>query len=411
VTKSLKFVVLVLVLAIGAASVYFYLNRGSSGTGMPTPAAAAAPGAGGGVSPAPAGKPPTAPAAPGELKLGVILPLTGSAAEIATQHRLGLDFAVEWFNEHPGDGPKVKLVIEDDENTATKTVSAYRKLRSVDGVPAVLTVMSGPSMAVRPVVEQDGAVLFANCGHPEVTLGSSQVFRNFPSSALEVQRMAAFCKETLGIKSVGVLYIDDAYGQGASAQIVSQFGAVGIGVLDPVRYPKDDTDYRAYVRGVAERKPDAVYVFGYGRATALVANQLREAGYQGTMLGSYNFAQPPLTTVSLAAIEGSYYTMPVPSSTASSAAADEIRAAFQKRHGIDMPWNAMVEFDAVAILRRASAAARSATGSGADLAGALRAQGPFDAGVMGTYEWRQSTNEWLCPMVMVKVVNGKPVRQ
>jgi branched-chain amino acid transport system substrate-binding protein len=245
------------------------------------------------------------------IKIGAILPLTGSAAELAGQHKRGLELGVAEVNRLGGvEGRRMELAIEDDQNDPKTTVSAFRKLVTTDKIQAAVTVMSGPSMAVAPIADEEATVLFANCGHSEVTRLHKHVFRNFPSSNLEVRRMAKFAGQTLKLKSIWMLYIDDAYGQGARDLALKEFPRGNIQVLGTDAYGKAGTDIRPALVRVAAASPNAVYVYGYGQATADTVNQLREVGYKGLLLGSYNFSQPPLTTVSKDGIEGSYYTVP-----------------------------------------------------------------------------------------------------
>lgn len=333
------------------------------------------------------------------VKIGAILPMTGSAAELSVQHRRGLEFGVEHLNQLGGiNGKRVELVLEDDQNDPKMTIAAFKKLVHSDRVQALVTVMSGPSMAIAPFADQEGVPLFANCGHPDVTRLHKNVFRNFPSSNLEVRRMAAFSSETLKIKTLWLLYIDDAYGQGARDLAVKEFPAQGIQVLGNDGYGKAGTDIRPALVRVAEAKPDAVYAYGYGKATADAVNQLREVGYKGTLLGSYNFSQPPLTTVSKASIQGSYYTVP----NINYETTEEARTFFKAYRGkfsADPIWNGVVEYDAIMTLAKGS---EIASQQKIALREGLQRVGRF-AGVAGTYNYDSETKDWLTPMSIAHI--------
>lgn len=58
------------------------------------------------------------------IKIGAILPLTGSASELALQHKKGLDFAIKELNRKYKDKEYTfKLILEDDQNDPKKSVA------------------------------------------------------------------------------------------------------------------------------------------------------------------------------------------------------------------------------------------------------------------------------------------------
>lgn len=335
------------------------------------------------------------------VTFGAILPLTGSASELAVQHRRGLELGIKYINSTGGvNGRKILLAVEDDQNDSKSTINALQKLVSQDKISAFVTVMSGPSMAVAPVSDKLMVPQFANCGHPLVTTAHKLVFRNFPSSGLEVRKMAGFGVDTLKLKTIWLLYIDDAYGQGAKDLVVKVFPEKGIQVLGSDGYGKEGVDMRPALLRISSAAPEAIYVYGYGKATADAVNQIREVGYKGTLLGSYNFSQPPLTTVSKAALSGSYYTVPKFDYEQSEMGKDFL-SAYRSEYQSDPLWNVAVEYDAVMILAQAL---KLANQQSVDLREALTRVGKFN-GVAGAYEYDKTAKEWLTPMRIAHVNN------
>jgi len=95
------------------------------------------------------------------IEIGAILPLTGTGSEIGQQHKMGLDLAVEEINNSGGINNKSLIIkYEDDKNDQKLTVTAFNKLADIDRVPLIITVMSGPSMAIYPLSIQKEVVLF-----------------------------------------------------------------------------------------------------------------------------------------------------------------------------------------------------------------------------------------------------------
>lgn len=286
---------------------------------------------------------------PQAIKIGVILPLTGSAAEIAQQHKIGLDLAVEEINSRGGiNGKKLQLIYENDQNEPKLTVSAFNKLVTVDRVPLIITVMSSPSMAIYNQAEQKGVVLFANCGHPEITSLSDWVFRNFPTSKHEALKMAEFAFNKMGIRKIAIFYINDAFGEAAMKMFSQHFHRLGGQILKAEAFEKDGTDFRASIRRLIAAKPEAIYIYGYGKANGIALKQTKELQYKGYILGSYNFSVEPTISLAKEALEGTYYTTPAfDASSVTDTLTLAIVKKFETRFGALPNWNSVIEFDAL----------------------------------------------------------------
>jgi branched-chain amino acid transport system substrate-binding protein len=288
---------------------------------------------------------------PETIKIGAILPLTGSASEIGEQHKMGLMLAVDEINSQGGiNGKKLEIIYEDDKNDPKEAVSAFNKLANIDKVPIVITAMSASSMAIYPIAEQKKIVLFANCGHPEITMLSDWVFRNFPTSKHEAQRMASFVWNTLKIKNLAILYINDAFGEAAMKEIKKEFESFGGKILAIEPFEKDKTDFRSQIMKVLQLNPEAIYVYGYGKANGLVVRQIREFGYKGPLLGSYNFSVEPTLSIAKSALEGSYFTEPAFDPSLESKEIIDFVNNFKQKYNKLPYWNTVIEYDAVNLI-------------------------------------------------------------
>ena len=316
------------------------------------------------------------------IKIGAILPLTGSAAEIAEQHKEGIDFAVEEINRKGGiRGKRLEVIYEDDRNDPKQTVSAFNKLVDINKVAVVITVMSSPSMAVYPLAESKNVILFANCGYPGITELSDWVFRDFPTSGQEARRMVRFAYENLQIRKLSILYINDAFGEGAMKVIKKEFEKQGGKILTVESFEKNKIDFKSSITRVLQSQPEAIYIYGYGKANGLVIKQIRELGYKGYILGSYNFSVEPSLSIAKDALEGTYFTAPSFNPNSSEEKIRQFVKGFKEKYGTLPLWNTVYEYDAVHIL----AEAISKEGySGKAIQRGLRAIGDF-TGLAGKY--------------------------
>ena len=75
------------------------------------------------------------------IKIGVVASMTGPGAFYGENIQKGVGLAVEEINASGGVlGRPIEVIYEDDETNPQKTVSAARKLLSIDGVIVLLGV-------------------------------------------------------------------------------------------------------------------------------------------------------------------------------------------------------------------------------------------------------------------------------
>ncbi len=340
---------------------------------------------------------------PDVIKIGAILPLTGSAAEIAEQHKMGIDLAVEKINMEGGiNGKKLEVIYEDDKNDPKEAVNAFSKLADINRLPIIITVMSASSMAVYPIAEKKRVVLFANCGHPDITSLSDWVFRNFPTSKHEAKVMMKFIYEHLKIKNLAVLYINDAFGEGAMNVIRDESKNYGINILISESFEKDATDFKTLISKVIKKNPEAIYIYGYGKANGIVVKQTRELGFKGYILGSYNFSMEPTLSIASQALEGSIFTAPTFNANSRDEKTIEFVSEFIKRYQKMPIWNSVIEYDAINLITQAI---KNSGYSGENIRMYLKNYGDFE-GIAGKYTYLP-VGEWMCELSIKTIKNGE----
>lgn len=100
------------------------------------------------------------------IKLGAVLPVTGSSAESGIACRQGLELAVKEINDAggvnvKGESYQLQLIVEDDAGLPAQAVTAATKLIELDGVNVVYcSCLSSCALAIMDVCDQYPDVLF-----------------------------------------------------------------------------------------------------------------------------------------------------------------------------------------------------------------------------------------------------------
>jgi branched-chain amino acid transport system substrate-binding protein len=95
------------------------------------------------------------------VSIGAVFPLSGQVAFYGNESRDGILLAIDEINASGGLlGKQLALISEDDEGQADKSVNAFTKLTTRDGVSIVLgSSTSGPTQAMTALAQQNRVLL------------------------------------------------------------------------------------------------------------------------------------------------------------------------------------------------------------------------------------------------------------
>ena len=221
----------------------------------------------------------TAVLAADEIKVGLILPVTGPFSYMGRQIKAG----VSLYLAEQGDtvaGRKVQVLVKDDAGVPDTS----RRLAQELVVAEKVTVLAGfgltpQAFAVAPVATQSKTpMVVMQAATSSVTEKSPYVVRTsmtLPQVTVGVADWAA--KNKIG--KVITLVSDYAPGIDAETAFKSRFSAKGGQVVETLRMPMTANDFSPYLQRVRDAKPEAVFVFlPAGTSAALFMKQFSERG-------------------------------------------------------------------------------------------------------------------------------------
>jgi len=251
------------------------------------------------------------------IKIGAILPLTGPVSMAGEWMKNGIELAVEEINRNGGiNGKKIEVIYGDSKNQAKEGIALINKMISVDRVPVVIATMSGVAAPLIPFADKNKIVLFVTLTSlPGLTDKSEWVFRYHISGEEEAKTMAEFAFKKLGLKTLGVLYINDEFGIQCSRIFKENFEGLGGKILFSESFEKGGSDFRSILQKVKEINPPGLYILGYGQSLAFIVKQIREMGINSTILSMNALGLPKYLEIMGEAAEGAYCTVPLFSPT------------------------------------------------------------------------------------------------
>lgn len=289
---------------------------------------------------------------PGVIKIGVIIPLTGSSAKYGEDIKRGYDLAVEEINEKGGiTGRKIKLIYEDDEGKPEKAVAAAQKLIQKEKVIAILGALwSSPTLAVAPIAEKAKVILLSSgSSSPKITYAGDYIFRNEISDAYGAEQ-SAILYFNAGFKKIAIIYVNNDYGIGVRDVTIQSYKKLGGEVTTAEAFEQDEKDFRTQLLKIKRTNPDAILIVSYKEAI-LILKQMKELGIKKQILGTPLFEDLEIIEKAGELAEGAIYTY---YGTFDSKSEDkkikEFVRKFKGKYGVEPEYYAPIGYDAVKIL-------------------------------------------------------------
>jgi branched-chain amino acid transport system substrate-binding protein len=252
-----------------------------------------------------------APAAGGDLPIGLYSSLTGATATFGQSTKDGVALATEEANAAGGVlGRQVRLVIEDNQGKPNEAVNAVLKLIQRDRVVAVLgDVASSLSIAAAPVCQQNRVPMVSpSSTNPKVTEMGDFIFRTCFIDPFQGEVMAKFALDTLKVKTAAV-FTDrkNDYSVGLAKFFKEKFVAAGGRLVAEEGYQAGDREFKPQLTNLRAANPEAIFVPGYYTECALIARQARELGIKAPLMGGDGWDSDVTIQSGGAAVEGVYF--------------------------------------------------------------------------------------------------------
>jgi len=268
-----------------------------------------------------------------EVKVGVVLPLTGPIAAFGQTSKGGLDIAYAQNNKLKN-GDTVKLIILDDRGDKVEAATAVKRLLDKDGVSVILgEVASSNSMAMAPVAEKAKTPMITHAStNPRVTKGKKYVTRACFIDPFQGAVMAKYALDNGMKNAVVVTDAKQDYSVGLSKAFKKAYEAAGGKIAKTVLINSGDKDFNAQVATIKAANPAIIAFTGYYPEAALMVKQARAMGVKAPFIGADGVGFPELVKIGGKDAEGFMYTDHFNEAAASSPEAKAYVDAFHKKY-------------------------------------------------------------------------------
>ena len=213
------------------------------------------------------------------LKIGFLADFSGPLAEFGPSILSGVELAIKQLNEAGGVlGHPVQLVTGDTALDPTQATEETRRLIEVEGVHAIVgPLASSITLAVVESVAADAGVLVISpsATSPQLTIAEDNdfLFRSTVSDAAQGPVLAQLAADE-GYSNVGVLYLNDPYGQG----LAEAFNAAWTGAANIVSIEPRQASYLAELQQAADNDAEALVVIAFPQEAEIFIREALEQG-------------------------------------------------------------------------------------------------------------------------------------
>lgn len=233
---------------------------------------------------------------PREIRIGVIIDLSGPTREYGLAMQRGLNLARDEFNNNPEKlreyfrGREIDLVYFDSRGTREGARRAFVQLNR-DGI----SVLIGPgssdeALEVAPLAQRTQTLMLTpTASTPNLPrVGGEFVLRNTTSDIIEAVRMSEVCRD-IGYNNLGIIWQTNEYSTQWAAAFKQSFEDKGGKVLFQKYFEGTEEDYSTILEEILDKNPDAILLTGYYQPSANLIRDIRGLDEYYPILGPGSF--------------------------------------------------------------------------------------------------------------------------
>jgi branched-chain amino acid transport system substrate-binding protein len=237
-----------------------------------------------------------APLAIADITVGVTLSATGPAASLGIPERNTIELLPSSIG-----GEKVRWIVLDDASDTTRAVTNTRKFISEEKVdvivgstvtPNSLAMVDIAAEAETPMISMAASARIVDPTNPK----TRWVFKTPQSDSLMADAIAVHMKAN-GVKTLGYIGFNDAYGESWLSEIKRSAQTAGIRVVAEEKYNRADASVTGQVLKLVAANPDAILIGASGTPGATPQKELVARRYKGKIYQTHGVANPDFLRV------------------------------------------------------------------------------------------------------------------
>ncbi len=216
----------------------------------------------------------------GTLKIGTLLPQTGSLAFLGPPEFAGVDLAIKDINDAGGvNGKQLEVTHSDSGDTSTDTASQSVDRLLSNQVDAIIgAASSSVSLSVIDKVTGAGVLQISPANtSDELTdyADKNLYFRTAPPDVLQGRVLGDLILAD-GNSTVGILALQDSYGTGLAENATKAIEGGGGQIVEQVVYDPKAASFAAEVGKIKAADPEAIAVIAFDETKKIIPEMVKQ---------------------------------------------------------------------------------------------------------------------------------------
>ena len=248
----------------------------------------------------------------GEIRIGVMLPMTGGMASFGEDMFGAIQIAANEINAAGGIlNREIVLILGDDAGDPATAASAATFLVGQDVVAVVGGYSSGAVLPTLPIYADAQLPFVIASANSTMIAEQNQGWAFQMNSTGDYQAAKAIgWFDELGAETIALVHMGDAFSQNLAHLTRDAWEAAGGEVVSYHVIAEGQHDFSAIVTSLRAADPDVVYWTAYYSEGAPFIMQMRMGGFQAPIIVADGSTSPRLLEIAGAAAEGIYATAP-----------------------------------------------------------------------------------------------------
>jgi len=251
----------------------------------------------------------TASACSSKIIVGVILPETGEASAYGTSVKTGVKLAFDQAQANHTLPSGMEVVYQDTASNPSRGADAADALYKRGALIIIGGATSPEAKVMTRAANKYGRILLSpSASAPDLTTKGGWFFRVYPSDEAEGVMAARFLVESRKVKTVLVIKEDIPYVDGLLPVFTKELTRLEGKVVGTIGVGEPNWE-KMTVAALANLKPDALYVCGYGEAILAAMVEVRNTTYTGTICTTSAISTVDLVWRGGRLVEGLFFPM------------------------------------------------------------------------------------------------------
>src|SRR5499433_1434984 len=213
-----------------------------------------------------------------DVKIGVVLPLTGGLAPVGKQVQAGIKLYMD-KNGSTVAGKKIELIVKDDAGVPDNSKRLAQELIVNEKVAIIGSGITPSAMAIGPLSTQGKTANVVMVSGTSGVINPNNPYMVRTSFTLGQQSgIIAEWAAKNGSKKVAIVQSDWAPGAEATKVFTDAFSAAGGQIVETIKVPLANPDFAPFLQRARDANPDALFVFVPASQAGTFARQFAERG-------------------------------------------------------------------------------------------------------------------------------------